>query len=539
MPQNRPVTLARRGMVSAPHYLASQAGIQVIQAGGNAVDAAIAANATLNVVYPFVCGTGGDIFMLIYDAKSQTLIGLNGSGRSPAAATPDWFKANGHQTMPERGILSVTVPGAVDGWQMAAERFGRLGLAKALQPAIEYAEQGFGVGPSLHNAISTVLKAPWCHPSWRAVYAPDGVAPPINSILRVPELGQTLRTIAEQGRDAFYKGTLARALVEFSEREGGLFTLQDLAEHHGEWVDPLSVSYHGYRIFELPPNTQGLTALQMLKLVENFNLEGTLEDAQSLHLMLEAKKLAFADRDKYMTDLEHMKVSPASLLDEAYLNERRKLIDPTRAMPTPKAGMTSFKGDTIYLCTADGEGNAVSLIQSNYMGVGSGLVVPGTGIELQNRGAYFSLEPDHVNTIAPRKRTLHTLIPSMAFKEGEGGNRPAIVFGSMGGDGQAQFHLQVYTRLINAGMNIQEAIEAPRWVHGRSYLLPDEGEVLQIENRFPAETYRQLKELGHSIHDVGDWNRGMGFAQGIVINPDNGLLMGGADPRADSAAIGL
>ncbi len=536
MPQHRSVTLARRGVVSAPHYLAAQAGIRLLQAGGNAVDAAIAANATLQVVYPFVCGTGGDIFMMLYDAKSDGLYGLNGSGRAPAAATLDWFKANGHQKMPERGILSVSVPGLVDGWVMAAERFGRLGLVKALQPAIEYAEQGFGVGPNLHNSISAVLKAPWCHPSWRAVYAPDGVAPPINSILKVPELGQTLRLIAEQGRDVFYKGTLARALVEFSEQEGGLFTMDDLAEHHGEWVEPLSITYHGYRIFEMPPNTQGVTALQMLKLAEGLDLGSSPEDAASVHLLLEAKKLAFADRAAYLTDLEQMKVPPAALIADDYINSRRKLIDPTRTMPNIAPGLSSNKGDTIYLCAADGEGNAVSLIQSNYMGVGSGLVVPGTGIELQNRAAYFSLEPGHINQIAPRKRTLHTLIPSMAFEKRS--SRPSIVFGTMGGDGQAQTHLQIYTKLLSFGMNIQEALEAPRWVHGRAIELPDEGDFLQMETRFPAETRARLAEMGHRVREVGEWNRMMGFAQGIVINPANGLLMGGADPRADSAAIG-
>jgi len=508
-----------------------------LQAGGNAIDAAIAANATLNVVYPFGCGTGGDIFMLLYDAKSDSLNGLNGSGRAPAAATLDWFKANGHAKMPQRGILSVTVPGVVDGWQQAAEKFGRLGLAKALQPAIEYAEQGFGVGPNLHNAIKTVLKAPWCHPSWRAVYAPDGVAPPVNSILRLPELGQTLRLIAEQGREIFYRGKLAQAFIEFSEREGGLFTLEDLAEHRGEWVEPLSVSYHGYRIFEMPPNTQGVTALQMLKLAEGFDLDGSPEAAQNIHLLVEAKKLAFADRAAYMTDLAHMKVPPAQLIAEDYINARRKLIDPKMAMTQIEEGaMTSAKGDTIYLCAADGEGNAVSLIQSNYMGIGSGLVVPGTGIELQNRGAYFSLDPNQINQIAPRKRTLHTLIPSMAFQERS--SRPAIIFGTMGGDGQAQTHLQVYTKLINYGLNIQETVEAPRWVHGKTIENPDDGEVLQLENRFSTETMAQLRQLGHTVLDIESWSRQMGYAQGIVINPANGLLMGGADPRADSAAIG-
>ncbi len=530
MQQTRPVTLARNGIVSSPHYLSAQAGVRIMEAGGNAIDAAIAANAVLNVVYPHCCGTGGDLFMLIYDAKSDSLHALNASGRSPKAATIDWFKANGHTDMPQRGILPVTVPGAVDGWQMAADKFGKLGLAKALRPAIEYAEQGFGVGPNLNYAITNVLSQPWCHPSWREVYGAKGDAPKVGSILKVPELGRALRLIAEQGRDAFYQGEIARALVEFSEQEGGLFTMEDLAEHHGEWVDPLSISYHGYTIYEMPPNTHGLTALQSLKLVEAFESAGGHQNPAFMHLMVEAKKLAFADRGEYITDPLFMKVAPQKLLDDNYIAERRKLISPDKASVSVYPG--SVDGDTIYLCAADGAGNAVSLIQSNYMGVGSGLVIPGWGIELQNRGAYFSLDPQQINHIAPQKRTMHTLIPSMAFRN----SRPEIIFGTMGGDGQPQIHLQVYTNLINFGLNIQEAIDAPRWIHGKG--MPDQPEGLQVEGRYPAQVLAELKAKGHLINEVGEFSSAMGYAQGIVFNQENGLLLGGCDPRADSASIG-
>lgn len=531
MEQTRQVTMARHGLVSSPHYLASQAGTQILRAGGNAVDAAIAANAVLNVVYPFVCGTGGDLFMLIYDKKSDSLNALNASGRAPAAATPDWYSANGFSKIPPRSIHAVSIPGTVDGWQTASERFGRLGLAKALEPAITYAEEGFGVGYILHNAIKRTIEENIAHQSWLDVYAPGGQAPAPGSIFRVPTLAKSLRLIAEQGRDVFYKGEIGQAFAKFSAELGGLLTLDDLAEHSSEWVQPLSIDYRGYKIFELPPNTHGLTALQMLKLVEPFEFSADSQDPANVHLLIEAKKLAFADRAAYLTDSDHMTVKPEALLAESYLAKRRALISPGSVLPTIEPGKTD--GDTIYLCAADEEGNAVSLIQSNYMGIGAGLVVPGYGIELHNRGCYFSLDPAHANVIAPRKRTMHTLIPSMAFQN----DRPAIIFGTMGGDGQPQFHQQVYTNLINYGLNIQAAIDAPRWLHGLPYT-GETAEVLQMESRFPLETRQKLAELGHLVQEVGNFNSTMGFAQGIVINQENGLLQGGADPRADSAAIG-
>lgn len=531
MEQTRQVTMARHGVVCSPHYLASQAGVRILMAGGNAVDAAIAANAVLNVVYPFVCGTGGDLFMLLYDKQSDSLNALNASGRAPAAATVDWYKANGYSKLPQRGIHSVSIPGTVDGWQMASERFGRLGLAKVLEPAITYAEEGFGVGHILHATIKRIVEDGVAHQSWVDTYAPGGVVPAVGSLLRVPTLARSLRLIAEQGRDVFYKGEIAQAFAEFSAQLGGLLTLEDLAEHQSEWVEPLSIDYRGYKIYELPPNTHGLTALQMLKLVEPLDFSADVHDPANIHLLVEAKKLAFADRAAYLTDRRHMKVQPEALLSESYLGERRKLIDPTKAQTAVVPGKVD--GDTIYLCAADGEGNAVSLIQSNYMGIGSGLVIPGYGIELHNRGCYFSLDPAHANAIAPRKRTMHTLIPSMAFQN----DRPAIVFGTMGGDGQPQFHQQVYTNLINFELNIQAAIDAPRWVHG----LPSDDapeEVLLMENRFPLETRQRLAELGHIVREAGNFTSAMGHAHGIVINQENNLLMGGADPRADSAAIG-
>ncbi|MHB8575792.1 MAG: gamma-glutamyltransferase [Dehalococcoidia bacterium] len=530
MEQHRPVTLARHGIVSTPHYLASAAGLQILQASGNAVDAAIAASAVLNVVYPILCGTGGDLFMLIYDAKSDGLYGLDAAGRTASAATLDFFRGRGYTAMPQRGPLTVSVPGCVDGWQLASDRFGRLGLARVLQPAIRYADEGFGVSAYLADRLAFVARQDWCHESWRAAYAPGGQAPAANAIFRVPELARSLRLIAEQGRDVFYEGEIGQALADFLQREGGLLTREDLAAHHGRWVEPLSIDYHDCRIYELPPPTQGFAALQMLKLIEGFPLSGDPAAPESVHLLIEAKKVAFADRETYLADPSFMTVDPKALIDAGYLAERRRLIDPGRAAESVAPG--SRNGDTIYLCTADGEGNAVSLIQSNWMGVGSGMVLPGYGIELHNRGNYFSLDPTHVNCIAPRKQPLHTLIPSMAFRNG----RPAIVFGTQGGDGQAQVHLQTYTKLIDYGWNIQAALEAPRWIHGRGQ--PDDPPGLVMESRFPRATIDGLRALGHSVELTQPWTPMTGQAQGIVIDPVTGLLEGGADPRADGWAAG-
>jgi gamma-glutamyltranspeptidase len=529
-PQHRPATMACRGMVAAPHYLAAQAGLDLLKAGGNALDAAIAANATLQVVYPFVLGLGGDLFLLFYDARSRQLYGLNGSGRAARAATIERYHALGYAAMPAFGIHTVTVPGCVDGWEQAAQRFGRLGLARALAPAIAYAEEGFPVGPQLHDALARMATLPHTHRSWRDNFTPGGVVPPVGSVVRAPALARTFRLIAERGAEVFYRGELAERIAAFFAREGGLITVEDLAAHTSDWVTPLSVPFAGLEVYELPPNTQGIAALQMLGMLDGLPLgEGPLAPT-TVHAAVEAKKLAFADRDAYLTDPDHMRIDPAALIAPDYLSLRRALIDPQRAQPSVAAG--SFTGDTIYLCAADAEGNAVSLIQSNYRGFGSGLVVDGTGIVLQNRGAYFSLDPAAANALAPGKRTLHTLIPSLALRDG----RPAVIFGTMGGDGQAQTHLQVYTALARYGLNIQAAIELPRWIHGVESL--EEGELLKLESRFPDETVAALRALGHPVVEVGPWDSLMGHAQGIVIDPATGVLQGGADPRAEGAAVG-
>ncbi len=528
-PQHRPVTLARRGMVAAPHYLAAEAGLDIIKAGGNAIDAAIAASAMLQVVYPFVCGLGGDVFMIIYDAASQKLYGLNGSGRAPRAAAIDHYHALGYSTMPVRGIHSITVPGCADGWESAARRFGRLGLARSLEPAIGYAEEGFAVGPGLHRALSIMGSLPDTHRSWHQHFLPEGVVPPVGAIMRVPTLARTLKALAEEGAETFYRGAIAEQIADFFSREGGLISKDDLAAHHSDWVEPLGMQFGDWEIYELPPNTQGVTALQMFGLVDKLALGETPLSAATVHLEVEAKKLAFADRATYLTDPEAMTVDPAALIDPAYLATRRALIDPAHATASVAPG--GFTGDTIYLCAADGQGNVVSLIQSNYMGFGSGVVVDDTGIVLQNRGAYFVLDPTHANALAPSKRTLHTLIPSLAMRDG----KPIMVFGTMGGDGQAQTHLQVYTAVVKYGLNIQQAIEQPRWVHGAD---KEGGERIQIEDRAPVATVESLSAMGHTVATTNGWDAMMGYAQGITFDQTTGVMAGGSDPRAEGIAAG-
>ncbi|HEX8982979.1 MAG TPA: gamma-glutamyltransferase [Ktedonobacterales bacterium] len=529
-PQFRAETLATHGIVAAPHALAAQAGLDMLKAGGNAVDAAIAANATLQVVYPFLCGLGGDLFAVVWDAPSRTLIGLNASGRAPYAATIERYRSLGYERMPRNGIHSVTVPGCVSGWGMLSERFGRLGLAQILQPAITYAREGFPVGQGLSRALGRMDQLDYTHRSFRDNYLPGGRIPSPGSIATATALANTLEAISASGPNAFYSGPIAERIGAFFAREGGLITEDDLAAHSAEWVTPLSIPFAGLDIVELPPNTQGVTALQMLGISDGVPLGDDPLSARTVHVEVEVKKLAFADRAAHITDLERMRVRPEALIAPDYLATRRGLILSDRA--TEAVAKSGIAGDTIYLCAVDSEGSAVSLIQSNYAGFGSGYVVDGAGISLQNRGAYFSLDHSAANALEPHKRTLHTLIPSMALRNG----RPVVVFGAMGGDGQPQTHLQVYTNLLRYGMNIQAAIEAPRWVHGADE--PGQKEILRLEQRFPSETSDTLREMGHEVTMAEPLDSAMGHANGIVIDDESGVLHGGSDPRAEGAAVG-
>ncbi len=529
----RPPTRCVNGVVASPHYLASMAGARVLADGGNAVDAAVATNAALTVVYPHMCALGGDAFWLIQVDGEQQPRGLNGSGRAPAVARLEWFQERGIAEMPHRGMLPVTVPGAVDSWATALEAHGTRSLDQVLAPAIQYASEGFPVSAKLAAAIEHATELLEQNPAAASVYLPSGRPPRTGELLVQSDLGRSLELLARQGRDALYRGSLGSAIAATSRRLGGLLDEADLARHRSDWVDPIRTTYRGTTIFELPPPTQGILALEMLKLAEGYDLNLLGPASAGLtHLLVEAKKLAYLDRDRYLTDPDFAEIPTERLLSSEYAAAQRERVDPARAQSHAPAAAYP-QGDTIALCTADRWGNAVTLIQSIYMGFGSGVMADGTGIMLQNRGAYFSLQPSHPNRIAPNKRTFHTLIPGMAFRDG----RPWLVFGTMGADGQPQTHVQVLTNMIDFGMNVQEAIEAPRWLSGR-FVLGDPPDVLNLEARFADAVLADLEARGHQVRRLEAWAEVMGHAQAIEVDPSSGVLAGGADPRGDGAAIG-
>ena len=529
--RNRPVTMAPHGLVASPHYLASQAGVDILKRGGTAVDAAIATNAVLNVVYPHMCGIGGDAFWLIYDASKKDLAFLNASGRSPYAASIEYFQKAGMKSIPVRGLLAVTVPGAVDGWFQAHGRYGKLPIPSILEPAIGYARNGYPIGHILsfkiHEAVSELSR----FPTSKNLFLPGGKAPRPGDVLTNPGLAGSLEKIAREGRDVFYRGEIARAIVKFSQENGGLLSEKDFQDTQSTWRDPISTQYRGYKVFETAPNSQGLTALLILNLLEGYDLSSLgFQSPDHLHLTVEAKKVAFADRNHYISDPDMVKIPVAELLSKEYAAKRRSLIRMDRAMDSAAVAPGNPGRDTIYLCVVDEMGNAVSLIQSLFHSFGSAVVAGETGIVLQNRGAYFSLNPGHVNCLKPHKRTFHTLMASMTFRDG----KPFMVFGTSGADGQPQTHAQVMTAVFDFGLDMQSALEAPRWVAGRE--LPENA--LAVESRLPAATVEELRKRGHEIQVAESWAQTMGSAHGIIIHPENGLRMGGADPRSDGAAIG-
>jgi gamma-glutamyltranspeptidase len=546
---------ASHGMVACAHYLATQAGLQILMQGGNAIDAAIAANATMTVVYPSTCSAGGDVFMLIWDAKTHNLYALNGSGRAPQGMTPEFFAAKGFKQIPERGPLSINVPGAVDGWFEALERFGTLDTEAVFAPAIVYAEEGMQVTSKLSNwlnqAAVPVLNR-W--ESSAGVYLPDNKPPRTGDILRQPHLATTYRMLATEGRDVFYRGPIAQEIADYVQQSGGVLSMEDMQKHHSDWVEPISTNYCGYDIFEFPPNSQGLTALEMLNIIEGYNLKSLgYQTPEYLHIMLEAKKLAFADRDQYISDPDFVDVPVERLLSKDYAAQQRARINLHRAAPRVAAGFEK-DGDTMYLCVADAEGNVVSLIQSLYFGFGSGVVGGDTGVMLHNRGSYFSLDPRHVNYLQPGKRTMHTLTPAMVLRDGA----PYMAVGTMGGDAQPQIHVQLLSAMLDFGMNVQQAIAAPRWRSGQIRVNPLSGkqdmmqgqrkvdghleqniaEVVLLENRFPSGVPLLLDVLGHRTNVVGPWDDGMGHAQAIQINFISNYFEGAADPRCDGLALG-
>lgn len=546
---------ATRGMVACAHYLATQAGLQMLAQGGNAIDAAIAANITMTVVYPSTCSAGGDVFMLIWNEQTRKMYALNGSGRAPRRMTPELFAAQGYKQIPERGPLTINVPGAVDGWFEALKRFGSLSSETIFAPAIAYAEEGVPItsklGGWLNQAAVPVLKR-W--ESSAGVYLPDNKPPRTGDVLRQPHLANTYRMLAREGRDAFYRGPIAREITDYIQQCGGVLNLEDMQEHHSDWVEPISTSYRGYDIFEFPPNTQGLTALEMFNIIEGYDLKSMgYQTPEYLHILLEAKKLAFADRDRYISDPDFVDVPVDWLISKEYAESQRARIDLQKAKPSVEAGLEK-DGDTMYLCVADGEGNVVSLIQSLYFGFGSGVVGGKTGVMMHNRGSYFSLDPRHVNYLQPGKRTMHTLMPAMVLRDGT----PFMAVGTMGGDAQPQIHVQLLSAILDFGFNVQQAISAPRWRSGRMRINPLSGkqdiisgqrdvdghldrnmvEMVMMENRFPEGVPYVLDVLGHRTSIVGPWDDGMGHAQAIRIYSTGNYFEGAADPRCDGLALG-
>jgi gamma-glutamyltranspeptidase / glutathione hydrolase len=524
--------MAMNGMISTPHYLASQAGLRVLREGGNAVDAAIAANAVLTVVMPDNCSIGGDTFFMIWGPETEELIGLNGSGRAPAGNSIDAVRSAGNDTMPERGPWSVTVPGTVEAWGRVLERYGTRELDRLLIDAILYAHDGFPVTPHLSAAIAANAEMLEKDPAACRQFMPGGEAPAPGTILKQPALAASLREIVRHGPDAFYSGKIGARIVRSLNTWGSQISMDDLAAQRSEWVQPISSSYRGYTVCEMPPNTQGPTALQMLNIADGWEPED-LPDSSSrqIHHFVEAKKLAFADRDRYIADPAFVDVPVEHLISKEYAADLRGKINPSQAWI--QNGAQPGAGDTIYLCAFDQRGMAVSLIQSLFRGFGSGLVAEGTGIVLQNRGASFSLNEEDANSLQPGKRPMHTLIPGMIFD----GPRPWSVFGCMGGHGQAQTHLQLVSRLIDHGMNPQEAIEAPRWISGPD--VPGDPEhLLRVEPDVGEDVIEELRALGHEIRVTERFSSAMGHAQAIRINWENGVLHGGADPRANGYALG-
>jgi gamma-glutamyltranspeptidase/glutathione hydrolase len=534
----RSVVMARRGLMATSQALASAAGLRALQDGGNAIDAAVTAAAVLAVVEPSMTGIGGDLLAMVWDAKGGKLHALDSTGRSPHAATPQEYARRGLNQMPAGGPLTVDVPGVVDGWNELLARFGTVSLASALQPAIAYARDGF--------AVQEIIAANWHEsaerlaqdPAAARTFLPNGRAPKAGEIFANPRLAASLDLIATGGRDAFYNGPVARAIVADMRARDGLLDERDLAEHEAEWVEPLTTRYRGYDLFEMPPSTQGFVALEMLNILEGFDIAAAGHNsADYLHLVAEAKKIAFADRAAYLADRDAVPASAMSMLtSKEYAAARRRDIDMQRA-GSPRAGIvpgavTSFagvdflgldRGDTVYLTAADGDGNVVSLIQSLFNSFGAGFVAGDTGIALHNRGSSFNLIAGHPNEIGPHKRPLHTLVPAMLMKDG----RPWVSFGVMGGDNQAQAHAQVVMNLVDFGMNIQAAGDAARVRHSGGELLVESGIDPAVRDALEARGHRLLDGRG-----------AMGGFQGIMIDADSHVLMGGSDPRKDGLAIG-
>ncbi len=540
----RSEVIAQNGMVATSQPLATQIGLDILKQGGNAIDAAIAANAALGLMEPTGNGIGGDLYAIVWDEKSQKLYGLNASGRSPKGLSLKVLKKEikklGREDIPPYGMLPISVPGTVDGWFELHNKFGKMPMSDILKPTVDYANKGFPVSELIsyywQRSVPRLSPQPG---DFEKVFTINGKGPEKGQIFKNPALANTLATIGKDGRDAFYKGEIAKKIDAFMKANGGYIRYRDLAEHSSTWVEPLSTNYRGYDVFELPPNGQGIAALQMLNILEQYDLKkmGFLS-AETLHVMVEAKKLVFEDRAKYYADMDFYNAPLKGLLSKDYAKDRNKLITDKAARTIDAGNPALYQGDTIYLTTADKHGNMVSLIQSNYRGMGSGVTVPDLGFIFQDRGQLFSLDNDHANVYAPGKRPFHTIIPAFVMKDG----KPWLSFGLMGGAMQPQGHVQIVTNLIDFGMNLQEAGDATRWQHFGSTEPTQSNQLtashvgqLAIESDIPYQTIRSLMAKGHKvIFDRG----GYGGYQAILKDPKTGVYYGASESRKDGQAAG-
>ncbi|MFN7782853.1 MAG: gamma-glutamyltransferase [Lysobacterales bacterium] len=535
----RSEVIAPSAMAATSHPLATQIALDVMKAGGTAVDAAIAANAALGLMEPTGNGIGGDLFAIVWDPKTQKLHGYNGHGRSPANLSLQWFIDKGYQDIPQRGPLPVSVPGTVAGWFDLHERFGKLSMRQVLQPTIDYARNGHPVHETIAYYWERSVPALSQYPGFVEQFTVDGRAPRKGEMWKNPWLANTLETIARRGRDGFYKGEVAKTMADYVQAQGGFLSVEDLAEHRGEWVEPVSTNYRGYDVWELPPSGQGIAALQILNILEGYDLKSYgFGSFEHVHLFTEAKKLAFEDRARWYADPEFAPAPVAELISKEYAAERRALINPQRAARTVEAGNPRLnEGDTIYLTTADASGMMVSLIQSNYRGMGSGMTPLGLGFILQNRGEMFVLKEGHPNSFAPRKRPFHTIIPAFITRDG----KPWVSFGLMGGAMQPQGHAQIVINMVDFGMNLQEAGDAPRIHHdgsteptGQALQMTDGG-VIELETGYPYETVRALMNAGHSVKFA---NGPFGGYQAIARDHEQGVYIGASESRKDGQAAG-
>ncbi len=533
---SRSEIIAPHGMAATSQPLATQIALDILQAGGSAVDAAIAANAALGLMEPTGCGIGGDLFAIVWDASKKELTGLNASGRAPALMTLDYFRERGLDSIPPYGPLPVSVPGAVDGWFELHGRYGRLPMKDVLAPAIDYAENGFPVS----EVIAYYLQRSAAHlgdfPGFAETFMPDGSMPQKGDMFSNPRLAATYRKIADGGRDAFYKGDIARRIDTYMVEHGGLLRYEDLASHRSEWVTPVSTNYRGWDVYELPPNGQGIAALQILNILEGFDIASMgFGSAEYIHTLVEAKKLAFEDRAKYYVDMDFADVPVEWLISKDYASERRALIKASAAVSYPAGDAKLDEGDTIYLTVADRDGNMVSLIQSNYRGMGSGMTPGELGFVLQDRAELFALDENHANVVAPGKRPFHTIIPAFVMKDG----RPLMSFGLMGGAMQPQGHAQIIVNLVDFGMNLQEAGDAARVNHTGSSeptgTTMTDGGVVHLESTFSAQTRAALEERGHTL---GPSNGSFGGYQAILWDEEQGVWYGASEVRKDGQAAG-